>query len=165
MKRRTLRNIVLSGLVGLVAVAGCSKKDDAPRDHKEYRGTIEGYAVRIEEDLVKEQKVKKFVYIEAIDEKKTVPCSVTGHDYNADGEWDRIFIRSREINGYNSVVFMEDGKTKFEPCGADKDRVKMFSPEEMQQARALLKKADTAVYNEKSVVRNYSDSRPAGEGK
>lgn len=67
------------------------------------------------------------------DERLSEFARITGHDYNSDGEWDRVFycgyqsVEGRSSSGCNSVTRQKDGSWTFEACRADEGLVEPFS--------------------------------------
>lgn len=88
--------------------------------------------------------------------------TITGHDYNADGRWDRVFYcgphpmvpSSTPAYGCNSVVRMSDG-WEFEPCSADKDKLWGFTPQAIAFAIRRLDLALDEVRQEKHLTRRW----------
>lgn len=89
--------------------------------------------------------------------------SITGHDYNSDGKWDRVFYCGKHdlVNswtsgslGCNSVFRTRDG-WKFEPCPADKGNVMPFSETAIQFAIKELDTAMSQFYKKEHLVRQW----------
>lgn len=110
-----------------------------------YRGEVGEYSVEIDESNYG-RGLKRIVHLYP----KGAPSwvSITGHDYNDDKEWDRVFRSGypEQSNGANAVLHTRSG-WKWEPCPADKDRVKPFTEEEIDFAIGELDKAMAEVYN------------------
>lgn len=88
--------------------------------HNIYRGEVGEYAV----EIVETDYGKGFERIVHLKEKGARSwAGITGHDYNDDGKWDRIFFcGSQKSFGCNSFHFIL-GQQIWEPCDVDKDRV------------------------------------------
>jgi len=145
--KKTLATILA---VSSIFLSGC-KKDSVKYDYENYGGKIKNYSVRIDERSIENKPYSKLVHLEAPD-SNMVPYGVTGHDYNSDGNWERIFIRETFSHGCNAMNFT-GSEPKWEPCPADKDKVKPFTSEQIEKARNLLDKAVEDVYYEEHKVK------------
>jgi len=154
--------LVITGLLGVivgVAAVGLhatfdkfsnSTKSDSKRVWVQYEGYYDDYKVRID-DEIQDSNHRRLVHLDAIDKDK-VPYGVTGHDYDGDDNlnynmWESIFIRETSSNGYNEAIFNESGTWTYDPCPADKGRVPRFTYEQIRQAKSMLQRAMTEVYN------------------
>lgn len=84
---------------------------------------------------------------------------ISGHDYNADGVWDAVFIcgsgdNDRFGGGCNNVERTANG-WKFEPCPADKDRVKPFTESEINFAIGELDEAMKQIHNNEHIQQQW----------
>lgn len=115
----------------------------------EYTGEIDGFTVLITETQREGEHVQQIVHLYAKVPGSTNVNAIMGHDYNADGRFDRVFFcGSHElIYRCNSVVFSDGGgKWRWEPCPSDRSRVP-FTDQEVFEAQALLYLALSRVRN------------------
>lgn len=81
---------------------------------------------------------------------------ITGHDYNADGQWDRIFYCGYSTDGVatgcNSVARQIDGSWLFMPCPADRGKVEPFTASQITFAGGELDAAMVQIHNNAHVT-------------
>ncbi|MBI4449670.1 hypothetical protein HY634_01300 [Candidatus Uhrbacteria bacterium] len=155
-------------VIALLAISGC---EDRATDHVTtawdvYWGEIPGYAVEIDESQLDHLPARgRLVRLRPILEQATeqaVPfsercgssCGITGHDYTADGRWDRVFLCGYPdaSNGCNAIAFYWDKDSavprleEWEPCSANKDDVQRFSQEEVAAAVSQLDAAMRTIH-------------------
>lgn len=88
--------------------------------------------------------------------------SITGHDYDNDGKWDRVFYcggdnhktNDGHESGCNSVLKTAKG-WEFEPCPADEGRIKPFTAKDIDYAISELNAAMRQFYNPSSIVSHW----------
>lgn len=158
---RKLTLIMLMVMVGIVTVPSCGFGQSQPKLEawNLYQGQIPGYRVEIDEDL-RGGVWTRLVHLEPIEcckEPQPKPYAITGHDYEGDRLFNRVFIREFVVNGYNAVAFTSKGKWSWEPCPADKDRVRPFTDRQIAQAKAKLNLAMATVYNEGHLIKTLKD--------
>ncbi|MAF80594.1 hypothetical protein CL628_01125 [bacterium] len=119
-----------------------------------YSGAIPGYDVEIDE-ADRGQTFRRIVHLYPIDAsgERTGPSwvSITGHDYNDDGNWDRVFYCGMRDTKYgcNSVIMTRDGRWTWSPCPADEGKVEPFTMGEIKFAILRLNEAMSGVHNAK----------------
>lgn len=125
-------------LVAMFLAGGCRDKPIV-YEYEYFRGNSGNYGVRI--DLGRSgSKVRRIVHLDGKADD-VVPYGVTGHDYDGDKKWDRIFIQETVNHGCNAVYFNRRGEVVWEPCPADEDKVKQFTGSQINEARNMLNKA------------------------
>lgn len=91
-------------------------------------------------------------------------AGITGHDYNSDGLWDRIFYCGptplvEGNSGCNSMYRRRVGPYevawKFEPCAADEGNVEPFSEEAINMAIAKLDGARMLIGNNGHLISRW----------
>lgn len=86
---------------------------------------------------------------------------ITGHDYDNDGQWDRVFYcgslhpnKDGKSGGCNSVLRTRSG-WRFEPCDADKGNIDPFSPAQISFAISELDIAMRELHNREHLVSQW----------
>ncbi len=124
-----------------------------------YKGELAAY--RVEVDETKKNGVwQRLVHLEpmnAYEKPHPDPFALTGHDYDGDYCFDRVFIRPSSINGYNAVYFTRRGERLWEPCPADKDKLSPFTDKQVASAQAQLYLAMATTHNEAHIVTTLKD--------
>jgi len=142
--------VVAISVIMACAVISCQRHDgDNSEAHNTYSGEFESYKVLIDEDR-EEDHCRYMIHLEPVngyDEPHPTPFAVTGHDYDGDGQYDRIFVRDTSKDGSNGVAFTGRGVRMWEPCSADRDRVQPFTDTQVAAAQAKLYQAFALVYN------------------
>ncbi|WKZ26781.1 MAG: hypothetical protein QY304_01620 [Candidatus Paceibacterota bacterium] len=105
---------------------------------------------------------RRLVHLRLVDSPSYV--GITGHDYDNDGKWDRVFYcgnhelvgRHPEYSefGCNSVIRTASG-WKFEPCPADEGVVQPFSDRAISFAIAELDLAMSRLHNEDNLSQRW----------
>jgi hypothetical protein len=116
-------------------------------------------AYRLVFDDTKQKYVEKFIHLTPINENIR-PYALTGHDYDGDGIFDRVFIAELQRNGYNSVYRKWWGwggawGWEWEPCGADEKKVKPFTSVQIKNAIATLNEAMAYVKKNGKKIEEY----------
>jgi len=122
---------------------------DNPEAYNTYRGGFESYRVTIDETKEDDQR-RYMVHLEpanGYDEPHPAPFAITGHDYDGDGQFDRIFIRITSSDGSNAITFTGKGVRNWEPCIADEGEAQPFTDAQVALAQAKLYQALSQVYN------------------
>jgi len=94
------------------------------------------YNVRISE-VDRGYGVRRLVHLTPIGAPSYI--GITGHDYDSDGEWDRVFYcgygtdSEGGMTGCNSVI-RQEARWKFEPCAGDEGKAKPFTLPEIEYA-------------------------------
>lgn len=115
-----------------------------------YNGEYGAYNVVIDESQHKGETMLRMIHLEPLkgyDAPEPMPFAVTGHDFDSDGQMDRVFIRGNGGLGYNSVRFLGNGTRAWEPCMGNKDTVAPFTDDEVNSAQELIYGAMAAVHN------------------
>jgi len=120
-------------------------------DAQTFHGMSSGYEVQI--DL--HEKVEGY-YRTAIfmnhGSDENLPYEITGHNYEKDDQWNRIFIKRRANECFNSISFVEDDSWLWEPCpGYDGEK---FTSEEIKEAIELMNKGMGEVTQKKKIPPN-----------
>lgn len=134
-------------LVALSIIGGCRRTKFVKYDYEYYKGQIDDYKVSINQQKLGKKLYTKLVHLDAVD-SNTIPYGITGHDYDSDNKWDRIFIQETNHHGCNAMFFNEKGEARWEPCPADKDKVDPFTKKQVLETRKILNKAIKEVENE-----------------
>ena len=98
------------------------------------------------------------IYPESLSDGSLV--SITGHDYDLDGEWDYISycgypLRSDgKMTGANAVVRLDSG-WKFEPCNGDRGFVTPFTLEQIMDATVELNLAVRHVRHDENLYHKH----------
>ena len=77
-----------------------------------------------------------------------MPVGISAINYDDLGSWNDLFIRQNLEDGFNAVHFKDDGSRVWDPCVADKDRVKPFTDAQIKYAKNLIGQAVFLIYNE-----------------
>lgn len=144
----------LLGLAGAIAIGpfvisrGINEARKAGQANvlwEEFRGNIPKYRVEISESYNKNGNKKRLIHLDALDEK-TVPNRITGHDYDIDDHFERVFIMEKEFDACDSVRFTQKGVV-WEPSPSSKGQGKKpFTEEQIAEAQSKL-------YNSLDIVR------------
>ena len=110
-----------------------------------YRGEVGGYSVEIDESD-RGEGFRRIVHLRPSGSPSYV--GITGHDYNDDGRWDRVFYCGypEVTNGCNSFYIDPSGELVWEPCPADEDILEPFLLGELLFAEQELDQAMAAVH-------------------
>ncbi len=146
---RLLLVVLVTGLAWVIASKFAAKPDQTLKAWNEYHGQSGPYRAVICETL-RGRNWDRTACIEAAGEdawkhNPPVPYSVRLQGYSHDGAFDKVDIRLRFDDGYNTIRFIPGG-WKWEPCPADKDKVKPYTAQEVEEAVGKLKAAVAAVY-------------------
>lgn len=123
-----------------------------------YEGQIDQFTVKIEDSLHNDSngQVERIIHLYPTTDNNIFPepsatyAGITGHDYDGDGFWDRVFYCAypEPINGCNSVTLQYNHDIKnWEPCPADKRKVQQFTQDEVDLAVRYISMAMLEVYN------------------
>lgn len=148
--------VLLLGALALDKLAS-TMRGDHPANWNLYAGRFETqdetYDVEID-DADKGNGIHRLVHLRIAGE--TSLKGITGHDYNGDGKWDRVFYCGEHEMigqppegmgfGCNSVVRTPEG-WRFEPCPADEGIVQPFSDMAISFAMAELDTAMKQMHN------------------
>ncbi len=124
-----------------------------------YNGELAAYTVEINETK-KDGVWRRLVHLEPIngyEKPHPNPFAITGHDYDGDYCFDRVFIRPSLTNGYNSVYFTRRGERLWEPCPADKEKLSPFIDRQVASAQSQLYLAMATTHNEAHLVSTLED--------
>lgn len=143
--------MILLILLGVFLVlGGTTKKEHKLEELTIFRGNITDYHV-IVEDAMRDGIHQRTVIMELISDKEMLfrPILIIGR-YNADnGQFEEIFIREKEKNGYN-FTRSRDGWT-WNPYPGDKDKSPPFTFEKIACAQKKLHLAMTKVHNNENL--------------
>lgn len=159
---KKILGLVVSLAIFAAFTPGCDKPEPPLQAWNTYEGQLGPYNVKIEE--TKEKGIwTRMVFLEPVNdslELRPSPFAITGHDYDINGHFDRVFIRRSLSAGYDSVVFTGKGKYVWDPCGADEDWMSPFRDEEVTSAQAYLYQAMVVLHNKTHLVSaiNYPES-------
>lgn len=151
---------VLLGVFVVALTSGCSKPEPKLEAWNIYRGELAAYRVEIDESM-RGGVWTRLVHLEPVkdyEEPTPNPFAITGHDYDGDGQFERVFIRELSVNGYNSVAFTGKGKRVWEPCPADKD-TQPFTDTQVASAQAQLYLAMATVHDQGHIVSTLESFR------
>ena len=146
---------------------GCERERSPLEAWNTYTGKFLDYHVRIE-DSMRDGIWERIVHLEPIngyEKPHPKPFAITGHDYDGDGIWEKIFIRSQSRDGYNAVRMAMWGWA-WEPCSADKDRVKPFTNRQIEYALTHLNYAMERFHSAEhrvSKLRNFRKTQVKGD--
>lgn len=122
---------------------------------EEFTGTTSDYKVEISDSERKDGHRKRIMHLEALNEN-TQPQRITGHDYNQDGNFDRLFIMSQKLGSCNSVYFTPNGRV-WEPCPADAEKKGIeFTDAQVIDAQRKLYDALATVRTEEHKTRHWT---------
>jgi len=154
MKMKSFVIVVVAVCVS--AFISCCQKESQLVSWDVYRGQIEEYEVEIEDSNYEyPSHAERIVDLHPLpvnyiwQGNTAIYLGITGHDYNADGKWDRVFYCGypEKTNGCNSVTLDAKGRiTAWEPCAADNNQVKPFTQKEVEIAIAWLDKAMRSIH-------------------
>lgn len=167
MKRIALYVIALALCIG--TLAGCGRKDRVLTTWNIYKGEIHEFTVEIE-DVGHDSKgqLERIMHLRptldnSIWNGETASyLGITGHDYDGDGYWDRVFYCGypNNANGCNSVmVKWNHDITGWEPCPADKGKIQKFNQEEVDRALRYLSTAMVEIHNSTHLVSTLEQYR------
>lgn len=153
--------ILTIGIFGLL-FAGCSDDSLAKRydiSSYVYHGSLGTNTVEIDDWMASEGFIR-IVHVKPVNQPSYV--GITGHSSKAIGQWQRIFycggLPDSSYHGCNSVVYnWETGVWDFEPCDADRGRVKPFTDEQILFAIRQLNEAMAEVYNKEHLIRVWKN--------
>ena len=126
-----------------------------------YQGQYGDYHVLIEEKKRADGKTERHVSLERNSDKNSdprLPVAITASNYDDLGRWDHLSIRQNLADGFNTVHFKNDGSRIWDPCIADKDRVKPFTDEQVKYAKILVGQAVFFTYSDKHKVDNLKEA-------
>jgi len=171
MRNRGTQALVLSALAIIIAVGALIfARSDKQGDHlvtwNLYHGEFQTenatYNVEISE-ADRGQGFQRLVHLKLVGESGFI--GITGHDYNDDEKWDRVFycgehelVGQHPKEGYtfgcNSVIRSKDGWV-FEPCPGDEDIVQPFSDKVIDFAIAELNTVMEGMHNQEHLGRRW----------
>lgn len=121
---------------------------------EEYAGTIPDYTVEISDSDTKNGYRVRIVHLDGTDESIR-PNRITGHDYNRDGTFDRVFIMNEKFDSCDSVYFTPQGN-KWDPSPAsEREGKRPFSEEQIVSAQRKLYEAVDSVKTEANKYRHW----------
>ena len=153
--------VVLLGIFAVFA-SGCTS-EPLLQVWNTYEGEFGPYTVKIDETMEKGVWTR-MVFLEPMNESvefRPNPFAMTGHDYDGDGRFDRVFIRRQYSNGYDSVYFAGKGKRVWECSGTEEDIARSFSDKQLASAQADLYQAYANIHNKNHLVATIES--PASE--
>ena len=145
-------------LVAFLIVGHTHKEESKPEKLSIYRGNLDDYHVIIE-DVMRDSIYQRTVSLDLISDKEILfkPILIIGH-YNADnGQFEEIFIRQKEQNGYN-FTRSKDGWT-WKTYPGDKDKTSPFSFKQISEAQEKLYLATARIYNAKHLYSTFETKR------
>ncbi len=131
----------LGTILTAILLAGGCRDRPVTSEYQHFNGNSGNYKVEITLEE-RGNNINRMIHLNG-KTNSIVPYGLTGHDYDGDRKWDRIFIQETPQNGFNAVYF-DKGKTIWEPCGADKNKIKPFTDSQINEARSMLDKATEA---------------------
>jgi hypothetical protein len=148
MLRKIIKSVTILFvlLVAFLIVGHIDKEESKLEKLNIYRGNIADYHVIIEETM-RDGVQMMSVNLELINEKETTskPLLITGRDNSGKDQFEEIFIREKERNGYN-FTRSRDGWT-WNPCPGDKDKTPPFTFKQISWAQEELRIAMINVRN------------------
>lgn len=153
--------VVLLGVFAVALTSGCRKSEPKLEAWNIYKGEFAAYHVVIDESM-RGGVWTRLVHLEptkGYEEPTPNPFAITGHDYDGDGQFDRVFIRELSVNGYNSVAFTGKGKRAWELCPADKDKVQPFTDTQVASAQAQLYLAVATIHDQGHIISTLESFR------
>lgn len=145
---------LLSMMFGVFIIVGCSKSEPKLEVWNIYKGEFAAYRVVIDEST-RGGVCTRMIHLEPLndyEEPTPKPFAMTGHDYDGDGQFERVFIREKPIDGYNAVEFTGQGKRVWEPCSGDKDRIQPFTDAEVASAQSQLYLAMAQTHDKNHII-------------
>jgi hypothetical protein len=164
-----------AGTLVLMVVIGYfvfNPQQSSARDHEReawnYQGEIttthddQSYSYKVEiSDLDRGNGLSRIVHLNPTygDFASESLASITGHDYNFDGRWDRIFYcgyqttKDGHKSGCNSVTQQSSGHWEFDACSSDSEKVQPFTHGEIAFAILELDEAVKQVPSYKNLDR------------
>jgi hypothetical protein len=123
-----------------------------------YSGEIYLYNVKIEETIIDGKTAQLLTWLDLKDDYDgSNPINITGHDLDGNlNQFERILIREKSSNGYNSACFKRNGKWVWDPCPADEGSVNPFTDIEVISAKGMLYYAIGDICNEAHLVKVYN---------
>lgn len=145
-------------LVVSVCFFSCGSNDDTLTRWNTYEGKVtilfKDFNVQIEDYSYNgSSTIRRIMHMHPVGMESYV--GITGHDYNGDGTWNRVFYCGLDGNeenttGCNSVLFDEENYTwTFEPCPGDEGKVKPFTEDQIKAAISALNYGMENLHNEK----------------
>ena len=160
-RNNTKRFFIIMLILGIVltgTIACGVRADNRLVEWNSYKGDMPDYNVSIDESRYANQAgLRVILQAEKKDPEHEYRMTITGHDYDGDGQWDRIFYCGYPDlkKGCNSVN-MKTGE--FHACPADEGKVQPFTQEEIEYAKATLDQAMASVHNDQYRKTNLADS-------
>ena len=157
-KSLILFGVLVLGVTAIVVVNKSSRDSDKLQAWNIYKGEVGEYAVEIDESN-RGHGFSRIVHLRPKGSPSYV--GITGHDYDDDGKWDRVFYCGypESVNGCNSFCITRSGERVWEPCPADKDRLQPFLLGEVIFAEEQLDKAMASVHRVQFRVSTLEDWR------
>lgn len=145
---------IASIITGAAMLRGAIPPKTEWRTWQEFTGTSNQYAISIDLSCYGDA-CRNITQLESTSGNR--PLGISGHDYDLDGTWDRIFIRKKASDGYSSVAF-QNGVVSWEPCASDEQAgLPRFTPQEIENARTELDKAQSQITDRNRIV-NWSST-------
>lgn len=149
----------------LMFLAICCNKEVALviKDWNLYNGELSDYKVSISETLWNDGNWERIVHIEPINgfkEPVPYPFSMSGHDYDGDGKWERIFIRFNPMDGPSAIRFESNGEKIWEPYPYSEPWP--FTDEQIGRAWNFLNHAMRKFYNPEHRVLTQKEYQEKG---
>lgn len=159
-KEREMKKIIAAtaALLIIAIFSGCNNNERTLVKWDIYEGVIDQFTVKIEDSLHNDSngQVERIIHLYPTANNNIFPdeiatyAAITGHDYDGDGFWDRVFYCGypESINGCNSVTLEYNHNIKsWEPCPADEHKVQQFTPDEVNLAVRYISMAMLEVHN------------------
>lgn len=157
-KSLILFGVLVLAVVAIVVVSKGKRDSDKRQAWNIYRGEVGEYTVEINESN-RGQGFNRIVHLR----RQSTPSytGITGHDYDDDGKWDRVFYCGypESVNGCNSFCITRSGERVWKPCPADKDRLQPFLLGEFIFAEEQLNKAMATIHRAQFRVSTLKDWR------
>ncbi len=150
--------IAAAALLTIAIFAGGCSNEQTLIKWDTYEGQIDHFTVKIEDSLHSDSngQMERIIHLcptannDIWHGEITTYVGITGHDYNGDGFWDRVFYCGypESTNGCNSVTLEYNHDVKsWEPCPADEHKIQKFTQDEVNLAVRYISIAMLEIHN------------------